>query len=375
MFDTRTRCKLAIAGALASVILVNASSAASAMPVAKPAAGQEVRFAKGTWSALPQLGPDGKVRQCVLVAPRWRASKDGEIKTGLWINISRGSGLTIAIQDDGMPRENVLDDQAEVLIDGRSFPAVGYPVQDALVFHPGDAAGALVALGKATEIRVRSDGAGIDSYPIWIELPAEALNWLKQCSKTFDIAIDKPTDPNAPELPAPRARSPKTALIPATQAGPPGIIDKQKIQGWDASELRNKDGNITVCLIRRHYVILSDPSEHELGTFLMVSRAEGLTMMLKDSSLDQPQGKPVEASFKVGDQPFTAFSARVLGNDEIGIFPQHGAALATALEDSGRATFKQTGSAQVDFPVQRSAIAWLRACARRNGIAIEPAAQ
>jgi hypothetical protein len=201
------------------------------------------------------------------------------------------------------------------------------------------------------------------------------VKWLKQCGKTFDIAIDKPTDPNAPEMPTPRPRSPKTALIQATQAGPPGITDKQKIQGWDASELRDKDGNITVCLIRRHYLIGPDFGTHSLGTFLMASRATGLMMMLKDSKFDQPEGKAVEASFRVGDQPFTAFSAQVMGRDEVAIVPQHGAALATALENAGHAVFKQPGGDQIDFPVQVSAVAWLRACARRNGITFEPAAQ
>jgi hypothetical protein len=27
-----------------------------------------------------------------------------------------------------------------------------------------------------------------------------------------------------------------------TPAGPPGVEDKQKIEGWDASELRNRNG-------------------------------------------------------------------------------------------------------------------------------------
>ena len=78
---------------------------------------------------------------------------------------------------------------------------------------------------------------------------------------------------------------------------------------------------------------------------------------------------------KIDDKPFPPFSAQVLGPDEIGITPQHGAALAAALENGGRATFKTTTDYQLEFPIQAGVIPWLRACARRNGIAIEQAAQ
>jgi hypothetical protein len=361
---------------LASLIAAAASSVASAAPAEKPVAGKQVRFASGYWSALPQVGADGKVRQCVLVAQRQRSGKDGPVDTRFSLNISRGSGLTFVIQDDGLPMEEVLDDQAEILLDGRSFPAVGFPVAKvAFTFHPGDAAGALATLGKAKRVTLRSDGAGIDSGAVTLDLPAEALNWLRQCGKTFDIAIDKPTDPNAPEMPTPRRRSPEIAVAPATAAGPPGIEDKQKIEGWNASELRNGDGSIQVCYIRRQYIMGSEPSSRALGTFLMVSRRKGFTMMLKDTNLDLPEGQPVEASLKIGETPFTAFSAQVQGHDEIGIFPQHGATLAAALEKGDRATFKAAVADQFEFPVQSSVIPWLRACARRNGIAIEPLGQ
>jgi hypothetical protein len=372
MYAPSHTIRSAIAGILACLMAV---TGASAGPSEKPVAGQQVRFPRGTWSALPQLGPDGKVRQCVLVSLRQRAGRDGPIDTRFALNISRGAGLAIGIHDDGLPTEDVLDDQAEVTIDGRSFPAVGFPVGTLFVFHPGDAAGALTMLGKATQVRLRSEGAGIDSGPITIGLPPEALNWLKDCGRTFDIAIDKPTDPNAPELPTPRVRSPKIAVLPPTPAGPPGISDKQKIQGWDASELRNGEGHIIVCFIRRHYAMGSEPGSRTLGTFLMVSRLKGLTMMLKDSKLDQVEGKPVEASLKVGDRPFADFSAQVLGHDEIGIFPAHGSAFAAALAIGERATFKPANGDQLDFPVQPSALAWLRACARRNGIGLEPTGQ
>jgi hypothetical protein len=362
-----------IGGALALLVAATIPSLAWGAPVEPPVAGQQMRFAKGFWSALPQVGPDGKVRQCVLVALRQRAGKDGPVDTRFAINISRGAGLVVTMHDDGLPAEQVLDDQAELVIGDRTFPAVGFPVGTAFAFHPGDAAGALTAIGKATRVRLRSDGAGIDSGAVTIDLPAEALNWLKQCGKTFDIAIDRPSDPDAPELPSPLPRSPKTALLPVTTAGPPGMADKQRIEGWDASELRNNDGNIIVCYIRRRYVTGSEPGSRRLGTFLMVSRRKGFTVMLKDSNVKLSEGQPVEATLDVGSERFIGFSAQVLGEDEIGIFPQHGNALAAALEKGVRATFKSKVSDNFEFPVQASVVPWLRACARRNGIAMEPA--
>jgi hypothetical protein len=277
------------------------------------------------------------------------------------------------MQDDGLPTEDVLDDQAELLIGNRNFPAVEFRIGTALAFHPGDAAGVLTEVGKATSVRLRSDGAGTDSGAIAIKLPPEALNWLKQCGKTFDIAIDKPTDPNAPDLPTPRPRSPKISIMPATPAGPPGIEDKQKIDGWDASELRNTDGSVFICMIRRRYAMGSEASARRLTTFAMVSRRKGLTLLLKDSSLNLPEGKPIEATLEIGDAPFTAFSAEVQGPDEIGIFPQHAAALAAMLEKGLRATFKADATDKLEFPVSASVVPWLRACARRNGIPLEPA--
>ena len=355
--------------------LLAASSLASAAPAEKPVAGKVVHFPQGVWSALPQLGPDGKVRQCVLVAARDRVTKDGPVTTRFSFNISRGSGFTAVLQDERVPTEEVLDDQAEMLIDGRSFPSVSFPVAGtAFIFHPGDAAGALAALAKVHRITLRSDGAGVDSGAIDINLPAEALKWLTDCGRTFNIAIDRPTDPNAPDMPMPRPRSPKIVDISTLPPGPPGMSDKQKIQGWDASELRASDGSIVVCFIRRHYVMGSEPSSRRMATFLMVSRKLGFTVMLKDSNINQPEGAPVEATLKLGDDPFTGFSAKVQGNDEIGIFPQHAQALAAALEKGIRATFKSKVSDNFEFPVQAGVIPWLRACARRNGIAIEQAA-
>jgi hypothetical protein len=354
-------------------ILSPATFAASAD---RPVAGQQVHFPQGTWSALPQVGPQGKVQQCVLVALRQRANADGKVDTRLALNISRGSGLVLTMMDDGLPGDQVLDDQAEIVIDGQTFPSVGFAVGTAFALHPGDADGALAALDKARNVTLRSAGAGVDSGAITINLPPDALNWLRQCGKTFDIAIDRPTDPDAPAMPSPRARSPKIAITPATPAGPPGIEDKQKIEGWDASELRNRDGAIIVCFIRRHYAVGDATPQRRLGTFLMVSRVKGLTMMVKDSRLNLPEGQDLEATLKIGNQPFNAFAAQVQGPDEIGVFPQHGAALAAAIEKGSVVAVKaKTVEDNYEFSVQSGVIGWLRACARRNGIAFEPAGQ
>ena len=105
----------------------------------------------------------------------------------------------------------------------------------------------------------------------------------------------------------------------------------------------------------------------------MVSRAKGLTMMLKDSNNHLPSGEPVNAALTIDKKRFDGFEARVLGSDEIGIFPQHGAALALALADGATVVFKAPKVADdMTFPVQSSVVPWLRACARRHGIAIEP---
>jgi len=230
----------------------------------------------------------------------------------------------------------------------------------------------LSALEKTATLRLRSDGAGIDTGAIALDLPGEALGWLKQCGKLFDIAIDRPTDPNAPDLPAPRPRSPEVASAEPTPAGPAGIEDKQKISGWDASELRSGDGKIAVCFIRQHYRVGSGAGAHVIGTFLMVSRVKGLTMMLKDSSLNLPEGQPLEASLAIDKKPFAAFSSHMLGGDEIGIFPQHGLALADALGDGAPVTFDAPKIEKLEFPVPGGVLPWLRACARRSGIGFEP---
>jgi hypothetical protein len=279
------------------------------------------------------------------------------------------------MQDDALPTEQVLDDQAEILIDGRSFPAIGFSVGTAIAFHPGDAEGALKAIGKAASVTLRSDGAGIDSGAIKIDLPADAWNWLKQCGKTFDIAIDKPTDPAAPELPTPRPRSPKISIMPATPAGPPGTEDRQKIDGWDASELRDRDGRIIVCFIRRLYADSQEPGAHKIATQFFVSKLKGLTVVVKDTEFNFPEQQPIDATFKVGAAPFTAVSTQVLGHDEIGVFPQHPTELADALEKSNSATIRAPSGYQFEFPLQTNVVHWLRACARRNGFGIEPATQ
>jgi hypothetical protein len=361
----------AVTGMVACLLMATAIAGPARAAVEKPVAGQQVRFPDGTWSALPQVGPDGKVRQCVLVAMRQRNGADGPIDTRFTFVISRGSGLAVIIADDALPSEWVLDDRAQLIIDNHAFPSDAFTMGARVAFHPGDAAGALGALAKAKDLTLRSAGIGVDSGPVNLRLPGDALSWLKQCGQVFAIPIDHPTDPNAPPMPEPRPPVTKVLFPPQTPAGPPGIDDKQKIDGWDASELRDRDGHVAVCFIRRHYVTGSEPGSRQIATFLMVSRLKGLTMMLKDSTLNNPEGQPVEATFTVEGKPFTAFSAAVLGNDEIGINPTHGKELAALFENGGRFEFK-TKQVGLEFPVQTGVIGWLRACARRSDIAIEP---
>jgi hypothetical protein len=360
---------------IVGAILGSAGSLGSAGAAApeKPVAGKTVHFVDGAWSGLPETGPDKKVRQCVLVAKRTRGAGGDGTDTALSLTIGRGSGLAFAISDDKLPAERILDDQADVEVGDHAFPATAFTVRsDTLAFHPGDAAGVLAALDKATTLRLHSDGAGVNSGPMTLDLPADALAWLKLCGKQFDIALDRPTDPKAGDLPTPRTRSPEVASMKPTPAGPPGIEDKQKISGWDASELRSSDGKIAVCFIRQHYRVGSGPGARFIGTFLMVSRAKGLTMMLKDSSLNLPEGQPVEATFVVDKKPFADFTAHMLGSDEIGIFPQHGLDLARALGDGAPVTFDAPKLEKIEFPVPSGILPWLRACARRSGIGFEP---
>ncbi len=335
-----------------------------------PVGGKQVRWQQGYWSAVPQVR-NGQVTQCVLVSRRSRAGRDGEIATNLSLNIGRGAGFAIAVRDAGLALGRVMDDQAEIVLDGgQVFPAVGFDVTaTAFALHPGDAAAMLAALGKTATVRLRSDGAGLDTGAIALDLPHDALAWLKRCGETFKIAIDRPSAPNAPALPTPR--SAKVAPVKPTAAGPPGIEDKQNISGWDASELRVRDGTVAVCMIRRHYVTGSEKDARRLGTFLMVSRAKGLVLMLKDSNLDLKAGQPITATLSADGKPFTGFSAQGISKDEIMIYPQHGVALAAALEAGVRVDFKAKIGG-LEFPVQSGVVGWLRACSRRHGIAIEP---
>ncbi len=381
MWNTKAGFRAATIGAavcFAAICFTAISFAAAVAAESKAAAAEKivpdktVRFPNGDWDALAATGPDKKVRQCVLTAKRPRAGGGGAIDTALSVIISRGSGLAFAVNDNKMPPERILDDQAEAVLDDHTFPAVAFTVgANTLAFHPGDAPGALAALEKIATLRLRSDGDGIDTGPITLDLPVDALGWLKQCDKQFDIAIDRPTDPKAGPLPTPRPRSPETASTESTTAGPPGIEDKQKISGWDASELRGLDGKIAVCFIRQHYAV-KGPDAHSIGTYLIVSRAKGLTMMIKDSILKLPEGQDIPAMLKIENKPFVGFSARVLGSDEIGIFPQHGLALADALGDGVPVTFDAQKIEKLEFPVPSGIVPWLRACARRSGIAFEP---
>jgi hypothetical protein len=159
----------------------------------------------------------------------------------------------------------------------------------------------------------------------------------------------------------------------APQTGPAGLQDKQKISGWDASEVRDDDGNVLACMIQQNYTI-GGRHKRSIATFLVVSRSKGLTMLLKDSALDLPggPGAPVHATLKIGGKPFSGFSAQVEGDDEIAVFPDHGMALASALDHGVRAQFDALKFETLTFPVVSGVLPWLHDCAQRWGISFEP---
>jgi len=370
----------AVTGGAALLFALAVCAAPARADALTPEANKPVHFPDGTWAAVPQVGPDGKVRQCVLVAFRDRKAEGGPIQTRFSLTIGRGAGFAINLTDDALPTEQVLDDEAEILIEGKSFPAVAFTLgpmaqAKALAVHPGDAAGALAALGKAKQLTVRSDGVGIDSGPINLHLPADALGYLKSCGKQFDIAIDRPTDPDAADMAVPRARSPRVAMLQpgAVKTDMPGIEDIQKIEGWDASELRAPDGTIDMCYIRRRYSERSGANVHMTVTALLVGRAGGFRILLKDSDLHLTPDQPLEATVNVAGKPLDGLVVRTMSINEIGIFPAHAKAFAAALDNADSVDFKSK-VVSVEFPLAGGAIGWARACARRSGIAFEPGA-
>ena len=129
----------------AAVVLYAAAGmalAAYGAEIPKPVAGKVVHFPDGTWSGLPQTGPNGKVRQCVMIAVRPRAAgTDGKIDTDFSVDISAGAGLAFGVSDDKLPAEPILDDEAEVILDGKAFPAVAFTIAGtssiSIVIDPG----------------------------------------------------------------------------------------------------------------------------------------------------------------------------------------------------------------------------------------------
>ena len=107
--------------------------------------------------------------------------------------------------------------------------------------------------------------------------------------------------------------------------------------------MRGSDGRVAVCMIRQHCVTAGSVA-YFVATFLMVSRANGLILMLKHSTLDRPEGQPVEGAFAIDGKPFFGFKSRMLGYDEVGIFPKAG---------------------KMEFPIPAGVVPWLRACSRR----------
>jgi hypothetical protein len=371
MLAAKTIARAVSAAAAFAMAVIGNPAAADSPP--KPVAGQQVHFPNGTWSAVPQVGPDGKVRQCVMVALRPRAITGGMVDTRLSIDISAGSGLAFAILDDKLPSEAILDDQAEVILDGKSHPAVGFTVDGAnsLALHPGDAAAVMAALARTTKVRLRSDGDGVDTGDIPLNLPTDALAWLVQCGKQFAIALDHPTDPNAPPLPLARPRTLEIASVRPNASGLPGADDIEKIGKWDASELRSGDGRVGACYIRVRYGMGSDNTRLIMAS-LFTTRSKGLTMALKDTQLKLTAGTDLDATLTIDQKPFAGFSARELSDNEIGFFPQHGGAFGAALGDGVTMALKSPVEG-FEFEIPAGVVPWLRACSRRWGWSFEAA--
>ena len=362
--------------ACATAWLVAASAMTAHADTLTPKANEQVRFPEGGWSAVPQTGPDGKVRQCVLVADRTRAGDGGAIETRLSLLIGRGAGFAFDLIDEKLPPEQILDDQAEVLIDGKVFPAVAFTLgpgapTKALGMHPGDATGALAALGQAKQVTLRSAGVGIDSGPITLQLPGNALDYLKRCGETFKIAIDRPTDPDAPEMPKAQPRSPRVLARAPTTDEMQGSGARQRVSGWDASEIRAADGSIAACYIRRVYSSGSGANRQSSATALMADRDGGLRMALRDTTLNMTADQPLEATLTAGGTPLDGFVARVASSTEIDLLPAHGEAFAASLAAANEFDFKSK-AVGMEFVIHPGVVGWLRACARRSDIAIEP---
>ncbi len=288
------------------------------------------------------------MRQWVLVAPRSRLGPTGTMDTALSLVIGRGAGLAIGLNDSELPSDDILDDQAEVIIDDRTFPAVAFTI------------------ANVKTLRLRSGGAGVDTGPIALDLPADALAYLEQCGQRFNIGIDRPSDLEALPVPRPRA----AAVVPGAPVGTDGLNDKQKISGWDASELRDSSGKVIACVIRQAYTAGSGPEPRIIRTFVTATRSKGLTLMLKDTSLNLAPG-PLAGTLVIDNKPFTGFAAQILSKDEVALLPQHGTALAAALGDGSQLAFKSAAES-MEFPVVPGVVPWLRACTHRWGFGFEP---
>jgi hypothetical protein len=168
-----------------------------------------------------------------------------------------------------------------------------------------------------------------------------------------------------------RPRSPRIVPVVQQASAMPGIEDKQKVDRWDASELRADDGTIDMCYIRRRYA--SGPGANLQMTViaLLVGRAGGVRVLLKDSNLKMPQDQPLDATLTADGKPVDGIAAKVMSPNEIGIFPTHGKAFATILDYGNDLDFKSKAIG-MEFSMGGSVMGWARACARRNGIEIEP---
>src|SRR5205814_2147433 len=114
---------------------------------------------------------------------------------------------------------------------------------------------------------------------------------------------DRPTDPDAPEMPKARPRSPRVLARAPTTDEMQGSAERQRVSGWDASEVRAADGTIAACYIRRLYSSGSGANRQTTATALMVDRNGGLRMALRDTNLNLTADQPLDATLTAGGKP------------------------------------------------------------------------
>jgi hypothetical protein len=156
-------------------------------------------------------------------------------------------------------------------------------------------------------------------------------------------------------------------VLKPNASGLPGADDIVKIAKWDASEVRDPDGRVSLCYIRQRYGTGAGAENmHQIITALLSSAPRGLTLALKDTVLKLDHDQKIDATLTLDKKPFTAFFAETMSSNEIVLFPQHGSAFAAALGDGVDVDMKSPAEGS-EFYIPPGVVPWLRACSRRWG--------